>query len=219
MAPSGFTRAVHERAAIPAAFLYLVALSHIVEWQRFAAVQTVLVLLALLLRVSPFRLILRSLAILPLTLAALPFPERFLILLMRAPLALQGTLLFLGPLGTQRILQGLRDFRLPRKLLQTLGFMLRYLELLKDESQRMERARLSRTGSQPPSWAQRALHTGHLAGSLFVRAANRGDRVFEAMQSRGYDGRPLTLQARGGACAKDWLLLTLVAAVMGGIAW
>lgn len=210
---------MHERAAIPAAFLYLIALSHITAWQKFAVVQAVVVLLALLLRVSPWKLVLKSLAILPLTLAALPFPERFLILLMRAPLAVQGTLLFLGPLGTQRILQGLRDFRLPRKLLQTLGFMLRYIDLLKDESLRMERARLSRTGSRPPSWTQRALHTGHLAGSLFVRAANRGDRVFQAMQSRGYDGRPLSLQPRHQAHGKDWFLLALVATAMGAIAW
>ena len=52
----------------------------------------------------------------------------------------------------------------------------------------------------------RARVTGGMAGSLFLRAFERSDRIYMAMVSRGYDGeiRTLPMAAIGSS---SWLVL------------
>jgi cobalt/nickel transport system permease protein len=72
--------------------------------------------------------------------------------------------------------------------------------VLADEALRLMRARLARSGetdnrtTKPGgSLVWRAQVTGGMAGSLFLRALERSDRIFNAMISRGYDGEVRTL--------------------------
>jgi len=67
--------------------------------------------------------------------------------------------------------------------------------VLADETLRMIRARAARSGhSDRPelrpggSVTWRARVTGAMAGSLFLRAFERSDRIYVAMLSRGYNG-------------------------------
>jgi cobalt/nickel transport system permease protein len=75
----------------------------------------------------------------------------------------------------------------PAMMTSVLVLMIRYLDLLSAEVSRMRMARLSR-GDSP-----RALHqVGAIAkgvGALFLRSYERGERVYVAMLSRGFDGR------------------------------
>ena len=59
------------------------------------------------------------------------------------------------------------------------------------------------------SLAWRASVTGGMAGSLFLRAFERSDRIYTAMLSRGYNGevRSQPLPRLNGF---DWLVLCLV---------
>jgi cobalt/nickel transport system permease protein len=73
--------------------------------------------------------------------------------------------------------------------------MWRYLFVLADEVLRMIRARAARSGhSDRPdlkpggSVTWRARVAGGMAGSLFLRAFERSDRIYVAMLARGYDG-------------------------------
>ncbi|AQA05922.1 cobalt ECF transporter T component CbiQ [Mycobacterium sp. MS1601] len=74
----------------------------------------------------------------------------------------------------------------PAMMTSVLVLMIRYVDLLSAEVSRMRMARLSR-GDSP-----RALHqVGAIAkgvGALFLRSYERGERVYVAMLSRGFDG-------------------------------
>ncbi|RCK73245.1 MAG: Transmembrane component NikQ of energizing module of nickel ECF transporter [Anaerolineae bacterium] len=100
------------------------------------------------------------------------------------------------------LLQAMRALKLPRLLVAVFGLMWRYLFVLVDEALRLMRARSARSSQHPVgnyrtgrtiSW--RAQVTGSMAGSLFLRAFERSDRIYLAMLARGYDGevrlRPL----------------------------
>jgi cobalt/nickel transport system permease protein len=78
----------------------------------------------------------------------------------------------------------LRRFRMPAILITTIALMYRYLYVLIDESSRMRRARASRTFTKSRSRAWHDL--ANLVGQLFLRTADRADRIYAAMCSRGW---------------------------------
>jgi cobalt/nickel transport system permease protein len=84
----------------------------------------------------------------------------------------------------QEILRVLRRLRLPVVMLTTLALMYRYLPVLAEESRRMQRARASRTFSRSHRLAWRNLST--IIGQLFIRSAERAERIYLAMCSRGW---------------------------------
>ncbi len=93
------------------------------------------------------------------------------------------------------LLRGLRALRLPRLLVATVFFTYRYMHVVGDEGVRMIRARDSRSAAAPGRrsggtirWRARVV--GNMVGSLFNRSMDRGDRIYAAMQARGYDGEP-----------------------------
>ncbi|MEZ4503694.1 MAG: cobalt ECF transporter T component CbiQ [Dehalococcoidia bacterium] len=99
------------------------------------------------------------------------------------------------------LLRALRWLRVPRLLVSTLFFTYRYLFVIGDEGQRMLRARASRSASMAGhraggSVTWRAKVAGHMVGSLFVRSLERSERVYAAMQSRGYSGEARFLDER-----------------------
>ncbi|HTL57919.1 MAG TPA: energy-coupling factor transporter transmembrane component T [Candidatus Limnocylindrales bacterium] len=82
------------------------------------------------------------------------------------------------------ILQELRRFRLPTVMLTILTLMYRYLPVLVEESRRMQRARASRTFSPRRRLAWQNLST--IIGQLFIRSAERAERIYLAMCARGW---------------------------------
>jgi cobalt/nickel transport system permease protein len=82
------------------------------------------------------------------------------------------------------ILQELRRLRLPAVMLTTLALMYRYLPVLAEESRRMQRARASRTYSRKQRLAWRSITT--IVGQLFIRSADRAERIYLAMCARGW---------------------------------
>jgi cobalt/nickel transport system permease protein len=84
------------------------------------------------------------------------------------------------------VLSGLQRLRMPSLLVQIMGFMIRYLDVVTADLGRMLTAMRSR-GVDPRSprhWPALA----RTLGALFVRSYERGERVHLAMLSRGYDG-------------------------------
>ncbi|QIK77143.1 cobalt ECF transporter T component CbiQ [Nocardioides piscis] len=85
------------------------------------------------------------------------------------------------------LLRGLARLRMPDLIVQIMGFMIRYLDVVTGELSRMLVAMRSR-GCDPRSpkhWPTLA----RAMGALFIRSYERGERVHLAMLSRGYDGR------------------------------
>lgn len=85
------------------------------------------------------------------------------------------------------VLRGLEAMRVPRLFVLIAAFMYRYLFVIMEEVGRM-RAALTARGFRPRT-ALNAGATGRVAAALFLRTYGRGERVYLAMLSRGYNGR------------------------------
>jgi cobalt/nickel transport system permease protein len=108
-------------------------------------------------------------------------------LLAKGTLGVLASLTLAATTEPQELLVGLERLRLPHLLVQIMGFMVRYLDVVTTEMQRMKVARESRgfTARNPRHWPVLA----RSAGALFIRSYERGERVHLAMLSRGYTGR------------------------------
>jgi cobalt/nickel transport system permease protein len=108
-------------------------------------------------------------------------------LLAKGTLGVLASLTLAATTEPQDLLAGLERLRMPSQLVQIMSFMVRYLDVVSGEMQRMKVARESRgfTARNPRHWPILA----RSAGALFIRSYERGERVHLAMLSRGYTGR------------------------------
>ncbi len=106
----------------------------------------------------------------------------------------------------------------PAVLTSVLVLMIRYVDLLTAEASRMRMARISR-GDSP-----RALHQAAAiakgVGLLFLRSYERGERVYVAMLSRGFDGKAPDLAVIGApprASRMQWAVAMIPAVAAVGV--
>lgn len=125
----------------------------------------------------------------------LPGLVRFLSIALKSWLSVLAAILLASSTQFPDLLLAMRAVGVPRLLVAIFSLMWRYLFVLADEALRLMRARASRSGHSDRSdikpggsliW--RARITGGMAGSLFIRAIERSDRIYTAMLARGYDG-------------------------------
>lgn len=90
------------------------------------------------------------------------------------------------------LLKGLEQLRTPKIFVMIMSFMYRYLFLLIDEMQRMQRAKESRSFGKTGRLRLVKL-LSNIIGVLFVRSYERAERVYLAMCSRGFNGRIKTM--------------------------
>lgn len=191
-----------------------VAITPQYAWSAYPLMWTIFGILAVLSHLSIWRLVRQAGIALPFTLAALPLLfttdgapiaqifnftvsdvgfARFLAIVLKSWLSAHA-LLLLGLTSTfLEILAGLEGLRVPRLLISIIRVMYRYLYTLKDEAERLLKARAARSGALNPSRAGgnllwRAKVTGGMVGNLFLRSYERSERVYAAMVARGYDG-------------------------------
>jgi cobalt/nickel transport system permease protein len=151
----------------------------------------------------------------------------FTTIALKSWISVQAALLLSFTTPFHDLVDGLRELRLPRIMVAIISFMYRYLAVLSDEATRMLRARAARSadpdghGGGPILW--RARVTGSMVGSLFLRSYERSERIYAAMQARGFDGefryfagpalRPAQLAVFGA------LAVALVAFEVAAYAW
>ena len=107
-------------------------------------------------------------------------------LLVKGTLGVMASLTLAATTDPQDVLAGLRRLRMPDLIVQIMGFMLRYLDVVSGEMGRMHTAMRSR-GCDPRSPRHWPVLARSL-GALFIRSYERGERVHLAMLARGYDG-------------------------------
>jgi len=204
------------------AFIVVSVSTPITQWQAFVAYFLAIFIVSLVAKIPTLTLLVRSLIEIPFIFFAILMPffgtgERFEIgplnlyresLLAAAGIVLKGTLgvlsaVVLSTTTTAReLLRGLEKLRLPKLMVQIASFMLRYVNVISDEMNRMKIARESRgflaTGLK--DW--KVLATA--ASALFIRSYERGERVHLAMLSRGYTG-VLPEDHTKAAPLKTWL--------------
>lgn len=104
------------------------------------------------------------------------------------------------------LLHALVALRVPPLLVAILAAMYRYIGVLITEFNSMRRAALSRNLMASKRWQR--LVIGNTIGALFIRTYERGDRIYQAMLSRGYQGLPPVEKLPSGG-KRDILALTL----------
>lgn len=166
--------------ALPAAWLW---------WH--AAVAALLVAAVVAGRVPVGRLLLRLVCFVPFVAGAAVAAlwqgaagPGWRVVALRGGLCLSAVVVF-GAVTPFAALPGvLRRVGVPQLLVTTLALMHRYLFMLADEAQRMQRARASRTLARPRRLAW--LMPAEVVGRLFVRASERAERVYLSMCARGW---------------------------------
>ncbi len=108
----------------------------------------------------------------------------FAVVMFKANLCLLTTLLLSHTTPFPELVRVLQRLRVPWLFVTTLTLMHRYLFVLAEESERMRRARASRTFARGRRWQWSALAS--VAGQLFVRASERAERIYQAMCARGW---------------------------------
>ena len=104
----------------------------------------------------------------------------------------KGTLGVLGAITlsststAREILRGLERLKLPALMVNIASFMLRYINVVTDEMERMRIARASRGFEARGIRDWRILAS--VVATLFMRSYERGERVHLAMLSRGFTG-------------------------------
>ncbi len=112
------------------------------------------------------------------------------------------------------LLQGLATLRMPMLLVAILASMYRYLAVLMEEFTAMRRAAISRNLMGTKRWER--LVVGNMIGSLFIRTYERGERVYLAMLSRGYQGiHPVQEKLTYAKLDLSALILTVLLALAG----
>ncbi len=202
--------------------------------------------LSALARLGPFRLTRSAFFALPFMLAALPLVftrpgdplgtlelgplvltisgqglREFATIALKSWVSVQAALLLSFTTPFPDLVVALRRLRLPRLLVAIIGFMYRYLAVLTGEAGRLNRARVSRSavveGRGGGSLRWRAGVVGGMVGTLFLRSYERSERVYAAMQARGFDGEFRTLGGRALATT-DWAAFVAVAAAIVALA-
>jgi cobalt/nickel transport system permease protein len=187
-------------------FVLVVVSTPITYWPAFVIFLALVIAAATAGKISIFTLSKRALIEVPFILFAVLMPffgtgERFELgpfnlyrdgLLAGLSIVAKGTLgvlsaVILSTTTTAReILRGLERLRLPTIMVQIASFMLRYVNVISDEMERMKIARQSRGFDATGVKHWKVIATS--AAALFIRSYERGERVHLAMLSRGFDG-------------------------------
>ena len=187
-------------------FVLVVVSTPITYWPAFVIFLALVIAAATAGKISIFTLSKRALIEVPFIFFAVLMPffgtgERFELgpfnlyregLLAGLSIVAKGTLgvlsaVILSTTTTAReILRGLERLRLPTIMVQIASFMLRYVNVISDEMERMKIARQSRGFDATGVKHWKVIATS--AAALFIRSYERGERVHLAMLSRGFDG-------------------------------
>jgi cobalt/nickel transport system permease protein len=215
------------------AFIFAAILTPAGRWDIFAAMAVLMLLALAASRLSPLLVFGRSALAFPFVLAAVPVlfnrPGEVLFsapvfgwtatdeglvtmssIFARSWLSVLMATILTATTESEHIIRSLRWLGVPRILVTTISFMWRYVFVIAEEAHRMLRARDSRSAKvsreSGGSLAWRGKVTGNMVGTLFLRSLERGERVYVAMQARGYDGEIRSLD-RFTLQSKDLVVL------------
>lgn len=140
-------------------------------------------------------------------------------ILIKGTLGVAASVILAATTAVPDFLRGLERLHLPRAFTSITGFMIRYSEVISHEAGRMKVARDAR--GYDARWLWQAKGFAASAGALFIRSYERGERVYLAMMSRGYQGQLPDADA-GRAGAGAWaaaLSFPAIALVVAVTAW
>lgn len=200
--------------ALSVGLLALAGMLNMLTSKRLSELNFFMVLLALLLPLStPGRPLFE--------LGCLAWTSEGLSMAGSIALKANGIMLFssglLATVEPSRLGYAMHCLKLPSKLVHVCLFMVRYIDVLHVEYQRVTNAMRLRGFRWNCRW--HALRgAGYLVGGLFVRSLDRANRILDAMKCRGFHGRLYVLTPLSFG-AGDLVALLLLLAALGGIGW
>jgi cobalt/nickel transport system permease protein len=129
----------------------------------------------------------------------------------KAILGVLSMILLTGTTTFPQMVAGFEGLKAPRIFVLIVSFMYRYSFVFLEELRRMQRAMASR--NYRARWLWNVPTLGHMLSALFLRSYSRGERVYVAMLSRGYDGT-VRVSAAPAFGVADGAFLGLLLAVM-----
>ena len=132
--------------------------------------------------------------------------QTFIMINVKAVLTMFLSVIITSTTDFNMLLKGLEKLRLPQIMIVILSFMYRFIFLLIDETERMWMAYQSRYIHLP--FFVRIKFVARQIGVLFIRTYERGERVYQAMDARGFRGKVYTLNELHWQ-VRDTLLLSL----------
>ena len=109
---------------------------------------------------------------------------KFVSIVLKSTVSLLTMLLLSNTVPFNDLLRILRRIHVPAVIVTILALMYRYIFVLIDEMERLNRARQSRTFASRKRFTWYSLSL--IIGQLFVRSTQRAERVFAAMSARGW---------------------------------
>ncbi|MGZ4615999.1 MAG: cobalt ECF transporter T component CbiQ [Actinomycetes bacterium] len=140
-------------------------------------------------------------------------------ILAKGTLGVVATIVLAATTELRALVSSLHRLHAPQIIVQIMTFMIRYADVVSDEMRRMRIARESRGFA--PRDVRHLKVVAQSAGALFVRAFERGERVYLAMVSRGYTG-VMPAVSDGRATGAQWAAaaaLPAAAACVAAAAW
>lgn len=137
----------------------------------------------------------------------------------KATLGLAVSIVVASTTTMPEFLRGFDRLRVPRTFTSIASFMVRYGDVIAEEMRRMRVARASRGFDGRWIWHARVVAAS--AGTLFIRSYERGERVYLAMLSRGFNGSMPDL-GEGAATTRMWasaMALPVLGAAIAVVAW
>lgn len=136
----------------------------------------------------------------------------FLSILLRFFLTVTAALILISLTGFNTVCEALNRLGVPRPFVVQLLFFYRYLFVLVDEAERMERARSLRSFNSR-SRPFRVFIS--IIGHLLLRSFDRAERIYFAMRCRGFEGhipmvREIRMQWRDFGFMAGWSLLFIL---------
>lgn len=113
--------------------------------------------------------------------------EIFFNVLIKSWLSVLSMICLVSTTNFPKLLEGFQRLKLPMVMIMLISFMYRHIFVLVDEIMRMIRARDSRSFGGNRMWHIRTI--GNIIGTLFIRSYERGERIYVAMLSRGFNGK------------------------------
>ena len=201
------------------AFIAAVVLTPASNWRVFVFYFCIISFLLILSKLPPLYVLKRSLVIFPFVLLIavfIPFFKEgevagsyniwlwqvsvtysglFILanVMVKAWLCILALVLLSSTTKLAELLKGLRQLGVPQVMILILSFMYRYIFVLADEVMRMQQARDSRNLGGNRMYQLKTI--GNMVGTLFIRSYERGEMIYAAMLSRGFDGQIRTLQS------------------------
>jgi cobalt/nickel transport system permease protein len=228
---------------VTVAYIFAVTLTPVGHWLALGLLAAPLAVAIAFSRLEPLLVLRRSALALPFMLAAVPLlftkegetlftlplfgwdaSEEGLLavstILAKSWLSVTAAVVLTATTPATDLLRALRSLAVPRILVATVSFMYRYIFVIAEEALRLMRARDSRSAQVEGTKSGGALSwragiLGSMVGSLFLRSYERSERVYAAMQARGYDGEPRCLWNPALRAAEVTLAVLLATYLVG----